>query len=682
MNLLESAIHDLAGALARGETTSVALVAEYLRRIAAYDHHGPRLNAVPLLAPQAFAEARAADLRRARGLSRSLLDGIPYTVKDSYQVKGLPVAAGSPAFAGLTASEDAFSVAVLRAAGAVLLGLTNMPPMANGGMQRGVYGRTESPYNAAYLTSAWASGSSNGSGTATAAAFAAFGLGEETWSSGRAPANNNGLCAYTPSWGVISLRGNWPLVPTMDVVVPHTRSMTDMLAVLDVLVQDDTRTRGDFWRQQTTVNIAPASQLRPASYCALAADSRAERPLAGLRIGVPSMYLGRARAGETEVSTRASVVALAEAAMEDLRALGAEVRECALPLMAQYEGRFAVLGGGYQGGLEDLGYLPEHFADTELGALCTFALDDFIRSNAEAATEPPTIQELADAEPEWVFPQPPGQIADEYGEAFGMGEYVRFARNGEVRPLPAIANLPAGLAGLDRARRELLEQWLDSQHLDMLAFPTCADIAPAHADTDQAAHDLAWRNGTWVANGNLAIRHLGIPTVSVPMGMAADIGMPFGLTFAGRGWDDQRLLRTATVFDAQKNRRTAPPRTPELPPLHQHTAVAATADLPSGAAEVLDVKTELATDAQGLWLRIHAAVDPQLGRLQRATVSVNGQAVATELHDGGFSARCRLDAADAAVFHSHWRPAYGALVVAVAECEYGSVGGYATANGV
>ena len=87
-------------------------------------------------------------------------------------------------------------------------------------MQRGLYGRAESPYNADFLAAPFASGSSNGSGTATTASFAAFGLAEETWSSGRGPASNSGLCAYTPSRGVISVRGNWPLTPTMDVVVP------------------------------------------------------------------------------------------------------------------------------------------------------------------------------------------------------------------------------------------------------------------------------------------------------------------------------------------------------------------------------------------------------------------------------------------------------------------------------
>lgn len=185
-------------------------------------------------------------------------------------MKGLTAAAGSPAFEHLVAQRDAFTIERLRAGGAVLIGLTNMPPMANGGMQRGVYGRAESPYNGDFLTAAFGSGSSNGSGTATAASFAAFGLGEETWSSGRSPASNNALCAYTPSRGVISVRGNWPLVPTMDVVVPHTRSMADMFEVLDVIVADDAETRGDFWRMQSWVEIPAASTVRPASYPTLA----------------------------------------------------------------------------------------------------------------------------------------------------------------------------------------------------------------------------------------------------------------------------------------------------------------------------------------------------------------------------------------------------------------------------
>jgi len=87
-----------------------------------------------------------------------------------------------------------------------------------------------------------------------------------------------------------------------------------------------------------------------------------------------------------------------------------------------------------------------------------------------------------------------------------------------------------------------------------------------------ASSELAWRNGTWVANGNLVPRHLGIPCVQVGMGLMSDIGMPVGLTFAGRAYDDARLLSLAAAFEASANRegsalgatRVPAPRTPEL----------------------------------------------------------------------------------------------------------------------
>ncbi len=92
---------------------------------------------------------------------------------------------------------------------------------------------------------------------------------------------------------MISVRGNWPLVPTMDVVVPHTRTMADLLELLDVVVADDQDTRGDLWRTQPWVPIPAASTVRPDSYPALApADTSAARAaLAGKRVGVPRMYI-------------------------------------------------------------------------------------------------------------------------------------------------------------------------------------------------------------------------------------------------------------------------------------------------------------------------------------------------------------------------------------------------------
>jgi amidase len=92
---------------------------------------------------------------------------------------------------------------------------------------------------------------------------------------------------------------------------------------------------------------------------------------------------------------------------------------------------------------------------------------------------------------------------------------------------------------------------MDRLSLDAVLFPALADVGPADMDVNKASADLGWRNGVWVANGNLVPRHLGIPTVTVPMGTMADIGMPAGLTFAGRAYDDTALL----VLAARSRRR-------------------------------------------------------------------------------------------------------------------------------
>jgi amidase len=568
-DVVEATIAELREALRSGEVTSVDLVTSYLERIAAYDHAGIRLNSVVVLNPAALAEAQASDARRSAGGILGPLDGIPYTAKDSYKVRGLTVAAGSPAFEDLVAQQDAFTIERLRAGGAVPIGLTNMPPMANGGMQRGVYGRAESPYNASYLTAAFASGSSNGSGTATAASFAAFGLAEETWSSGRAPASNNGLCAYTPSWGMISVRGNWPLVPTMDVVVPHTRTMADMLEVLDVIVADDTETRGDFWRVQPWIPIKPSSELRPGSYTSLAPGNRAEaiEHLAGKRIGVPRMYINRdpdAGTGPAQgiggptgqgISTRASIIDLWEAARADLESAGAEVVDVDFPVVSNYEGDRPDAPT-----ISTRGIVSAEYLHHEITGLPAWAWHDFLRANGD-----PALASLADVDGASIFPAASDALPDRYtGFDDDIAGYPGYVRRHGVQELTAIPHLGEGLHGLQTTRRLDLEDWMKDQGLDAVVFPAAADIGPADSDTDPDSADIAWRNGVWVSNGNLALRHLGIPTVTTTMGVAADLGMPVGLTFAGPAYLDTELLRLAAAFEALGRRRVPPPRTPAL----------------------------------------------------------------------------------------------------------------------
>ncbi|WP_192247415.1 amidase [Mesorhizobium silamurunense] len=670
LHLVEASIADLRRALEAGTVTSVELVGAYLRRIAHYDRHAIALNAVPILNPKMFEEAEASDRRRREGKTLGPLDGIPYTAKDSYKAKGLTVAAGSPAFEYLVATEDAFTIARLRAAGAVLIGLTNMPPMANGGMQRGVYGRAESPYNADWLTAAFASGSSNGSGTATAASFAAFGLGEETWSSGRAPASNNALVAYTPSRGVISARGNWPLVPTMDVVVPHTRTVPDMLELLDVIVADDAEARGDFWRVQPWVPIPQASTLRPASYAGLALQGA----LKGKRLGVPKMYIGKDAGAERPIETRASVLELWRQAARDLEALGAEVVEVDFPVVSNYErdrpGARSMV---------DRGLVPKEFAAREIWDLSIWSWDDFLRANAD-----PAIPDLASVDGPKIFPQPPGALPDRYGDdGFDLAEYVERAKQG-VAPLQEIPTMEEGLKGLEATRRVDFEEWLQANRLDAVVLPAAADVGPADADVNEASAELAWRNGTWVANGNLVWRHLGIPTVTVPMGTMPDIGMPVGLTFAGKAYDDTALLRFAGDYERATQRRTVPPRTPALADdvfAESRGAGGRAGDESLTLSLVAETVRAGDTDEIAIALEIDAAgTGPDAATVK---VHVNGEPVLMQADGSRYTGRVVLPASTHQGFHSVWRGSYGSIVTAIVRLPDGCVAGaYVVTGGI
>ncbi len=541
---IEASIEQTLAALADGRVTSVELVQWCLDRAARIDRDGPALNSIPVLNPHALEEAKASDERRASGRVGAL-EGVPFTVKDSYMVRGLTVASGSPAFRGLIAQWDAFSVEKLREAGAVLIGKTNMPPMADGGMQRGLYGRAESPYNPDYLAAAYASGSSNGSGVATATSMGVFGMGEETVSSGRSPASNNGLCAYTPSWGVLSIRGNWPLFPARDVVVPHTRSMPDMLRLLDVLVQDDPITRGDFWRTQRVVQLPKPSDHRPASYRAITVTAS----LTGKRFAVPRMYLGEDPA--FPIAVRPSILERWEVAKERLEALGAEVVITDFPLIEQYEG-----DRPGQENVGALGVLPEGWMDTEFTDFLAFGWDDFLRANADGRAddlEPPVYSSLAEVDPDEIFPTPPGTLPDRYEEVEDYPNRYRatvaYANRGIPDPRER-DDFAQGVTALVRLREALFESWLDAHGFDGIVFPANADVAAENAERDPAAADHAWSNGVFFSNGNYALRHLGIPTVTVALGVMGDIAMPVGLTFAGRAYDDPALLSYATAFEA------------------------------------------------------------------------------------------------------------------------------------
>lgn len=553
INIVEATIDELQSALSSGALTSVDLVSHYIRRISKYDARGIPLNSIPILNDNVFKEAAASDDYRASGKPVRRLEGIPFTVKDSFKVKGMTVAAGSPAFKDLVATDDAFTVSAIKAEGGILIGRTNMPPMAYGGMQRGIYGRSESPYNPEYLAAAFASGSSNGSAVSTAASFAAFGMGEETVSSGRSPASNNAVVAYTPSRGWISIRGNWPLYPTCDVVVPHTRTMKDMLALLEVISAEDSSTLGDFWRSQPFVELSkPWGGSRvPGEFLKIASCTS----LQGVRLAVPSIYVGGAcPPGATPVTVDPGVIRAWDEARRQLEKLGAEVVIVPdFPVVTAYENPELLSRESRR--------LPSNWHWTERGPLVAHGWDLFLRTNGD-----PNIPNLAAVDEFNIYPDSMRTPAEM--ENFPMQNAIHWGKLGsylQSSTMFGIQNLEAATTSLEGMREQLLDDYLKQFNCHCFVFPAAGDVGAADADVDSASAAHAWKNGVFYSNGNRALRHLGVPSVTVPMGMIADKKMPVGLTFAGRAYDDVNLLKWANAFETSTKMRTPPRQTPALP---------------------------------------------------------------------------------------------------------------------
>src|SRR3989475_7836535 len=202
-----------------GRLTSVQLTQFYLDRIAALDQAGPNVNSVIELTPDALKLARTADNRRAQGKVIGPLDGIPVLLKDNIDTGDkMQTTAGSFALAGTPAVRDSTVAANLRAAGAVILGKTNLSEWANfrsffsssGWSGRG--GLTHNPYS----VDRNACGSSSGSAAAVAANFAAVSVGSETDGSIVCPANVNSVVGIKPTVGLTSRAGVVPLSPKPD----------------------------------------------------------------------------------------------------------------------------------------------------------------------------------------------------------------------------------------------------------------------------------------------------------------------------------------------------------------------------------------------------------------------------------------------------------------------------------
>ena len=240
--LEERSIGGLQVALARGELTSHRLVEQYLERIESMDRTGPALRCVLETNPDALAIADALDAERKAGKVRGPMHGIPVLVKDNIDTADrMLTTAGSLALAGTRPTRDAFVVERLRAAGAIVLGKTNLSEWANfrsthatsGWSGRG--GQTRNPY----ALDRTPSGSSSGSAGAAAANYCSVAVGTETDGSITSPASACSLVGIKPTVGLVSRRGIVPIAHSQDTAGPMTRSVSDAAVLLSVLAGAD-----------------------------------------------------------------------------------------------------------------------------------------------------------------------------------------------------------------------------------------------------------------------------------------------------------------------------------------------------------------------------------------------------------------------------------------------------------
>ena len=230
-----SSATDLLAALRTGGTTAADLTERYIRRI---ERHDARLNAVVVRDfDRARQQARAADQARARGETKALL-GLPITLKESINVNGLGTTCGVPEWKGYVSPHDAPVATRTRAAGAVLLGKTNVPPMlADWQSANPVFGRTSNPWDLARTPG----GSSGGSAAAIAAGLSALEVGSDIGGSIRVPAVFCGIYGHRPSETLLPKSGQFPLPPlpnsavVMGVQGPLARSAEDLELALSVL---------------------------------------------------------------------------------------------------------------------------------------------------------------------------------------------------------------------------------------------------------------------------------------------------------------------------------------------------------------------------------------------------------------------------------------------------------------
>lgn len=500
LSLDAATIADLNAAFDAGTLTAEALTRWSLARIAAFDRHGPELRGMIAVNDKALETARALDLERRRSGRRSVLHGIPVVVKDNFDTATMPTTAGSLLLEGSTPPNDAFLVAQLTAAGAVLLGKANLSEFASGGIPFSSLGGLMHNPHALDRTPSTSSG---GSGIAVAAAYASIGMGSDTGGSIRMPAAANGVVGLKPTHGLLSLDGIVPLALTYDTAGPLARHVADVAAVLGVLVGVDpadaatTKSVGHFTTDYTTF---------------LRRDA-----LKGTRLGIARDFMG----ADAEVDW------VIESALAAMRREGATIVDVRFPSWLL----------DAKGGFYDAVRYPEFAAQ----------IPDYLATLGPAY--PRTLTQMIERSMTLV-----GTRADGAGPNPVRWNLMRREAGSGSLDAPGYRAVRDHALPLTRA---IVDGTLARERLDAIVYPTLSRRQTLLAEPPNTSLSGGRDSGINLANLT------GYPDLTVPAGFTTD-RLPVGLSFLGPAWSEGRLLALGFGFEQATKARRLPVHTPRL----------------------------------------------------------------------------------------------------------------------
>ncbi|MEO1298314.1 MAG: amidase [Cyanobacteria bacterium J06636_16] len=521
--LEDATISDVHAAYNANALTSTELTQLYLDRITAYDQSGPTINAVSTLNPDALTEAARLDKLWDQGEVLGPLHGIPVIIKDSYNVEGLPTSNGVEVLDSLIAQEDAFSVAQLEDAGAIVLGKANMSTWAFSydGISE-AYGTVINPY----APDRTPGGSSSGSGAGVAASFAMLSMGGETGGSIRVPSTHNALVGIKPTAGLISVDGTWPLVTERDVVGPMAKTVADTAAAMDALVAFDP---DNIWNPY----IPDVEAVRPASYTDFLDDTALE----GTVLAMPRPYIGQ---GDPAKGESFPIDPQVEAAFEDakqaLEAQGATLIEVDIPAHETWFIDFLVEGNP-----------PYDYPTDGSRSLQSRA---FYYEQLVQGYEDEEITSFVD-------------LLEILPEDYEFYDYVESIATtiaaGEAKPWEELPDVDQALSAISQLRTLEYEDFMADNGIDAFVFPTLNYLAPPQGE---GANEVYATFGSLPARFEANI--LGLPAVTVPMGYSEE-GIPMSLEFMGNYFGESEIISYAYDYEQATLFRRPPALVPPLP---------------------------------------------------------------------------------------------------------------------